>query len=205
MSVKVYPNIDNVEFTENVKQGDPSVKAFRLNTITHMQQSLEHELSSYSRTKGRYSFTCKALHYFSTGTAVVSGGLSGCSAGLLASGIGAPAAVATGGVSAFLGVCTLASGAINKKTQKKLQKHTAIVQLIMAKLSSFRLIISKALQDSNITDEEFMRLQADYDDYKRQKFDLQKKLRSIPPTDTETLRKQCLEEVSKTLDSVLKK
>ena len=184
----------------------PEVQTFRLSTITQMQKDLEQELGNYSRTKRKYSSAFNTISHVNTGTAVLSGVLSGTSVGLLATGVGSIAAIPLGGVSAFLGICTLAAGVLNKKVDKKLQKHTAIVQLITAKLSSFRLIISKALQDSTINDEEFNRLQADYDDYKRQKFELQKKWKPLPQVvDTEVLKKQCLKEISEKLDSVLKK
>ncbi len=203
MTLNVYPNVKNSNENNSIDHQDPSVKTFRLNAITQMQRDLEGELEKYSRTKRKYSSVFNAISYVNAGTGIVSGGLSATAVGLLATGVGAPVAVPLGGVSIFLGLCTIASSAFNKKIKTKVQKHTAIVQLITAKLSSFRLIISKALQDSNITDEEFNRLQADYDDYKRQKFDLQKK--QMSPPDTEALKKQCLEEVNKTLDSVLKK
>ena len=197
--VKVYPEISE-------PPPDPSpVQTFRLSTISQMQKDLEQELGNYSRTKRKYSSAFNAISHVNTGTGLLGGILSGTSVGLLATGVGSIAAIPLGGVSAFLGICTLAAGVLNKKIDRKLQKHTAMVQLITAKLCSFRLIISKALQDSSISDEEFNRLQSDYDDYKRQKFELQKKWKPLPQIDTEVLKKQCLEEVSKKLDSVLKK
>ena len=200
MSVKIYPKVES----EPNQSATPSVETFRLTTITQYQKRLEDDLGRYTRTKRKYSYAFNSVSHISTGAALLGGGVSACSVGFLATGVGTPAALPLGGVSVFLGLCTFATNAINKRIKGKLQKHTAIVQLITAKLSSFNLIISKALQDSSITDEEFMRLQAEFNDYKQQKYDLQKKLR-LPLHDTETLKNQCLEEVSKTLNSVLKK
>jgi len=73
---------------------------------------------------------------------------------------------------------------------RKLEKHDAVVALTLAKLSSFRLIISKALTDSTISEEEFKRLQDDYDDYKRQKFDLQNKEHKAKPVDIDSIKKE---------------
>lgn len=199
--VKVYPNLGEDPQTP----ADTSVKAFRLANILQIQKDLEQELGNYSRTKRKYSSLFNAISHVNTGTAVLSGVLTGTSVGLFATAAGSVAAIPIGGVSAVFGICSLAAGIANKKVDKKLQKHTAMVQLITAKLSSFRLLISKALQDSSISDEEFNRLQTDYDDYKRQKFELQKKWKPLPEVDTEVLKKQCLEEVNKKLDSVLKK
>ena len=196
--VPVYPDLN-----------DPSmptpVNTFRLTNITQMQKDLEHDLATYSRTKRKYSSLFNAVNYMSTGTAVLGSVLSGTSVGLFATGVGSVAAIPLAGVSAFFGICSISAGLSIKKVDRKLQKHTAMVQLITAKLSSFRLLISKALQDSTISDDEFNNLQTDYDDYKRQKFELQKKWKPVPQVDTEVLKKQCLEEVSKKLDSVLKK
>ena len=184
----------------------PDVKMFRLTCITQMQHELEQDLAKYSKTKRRYSSAFNTLAYINAGSTTVAGVSAATGVGLLATGVGTPLALPFGVVSLCLELCSLVFSCANKKIKTKLQKHTAIAQLVTAKLSSFRLIISKALTDSNITDDEFNRLQADYDDYKRQKWDQQK--RSITafsqPQDVKAINKECLEKVNSTLKSILK-
>ena len=202
MSVKLYPNLTE----EKEEKGEPDhlVKTFRLTTIRQMQTEIEQDLAKYSRTKRKYSSLFNAVYYANAGTVFVSSCSSTCAVGLLASGIGFPAAVPLGVVSACFGLFSFASSTVNKKLKTKLQKHTAIVQLITNTLSSFYLITSKALSDSFISDNEFKHLHAEFNAYKQQKFELQKKSQ-LPLLDTEAVKKQCLTELNKTLDLVLKK
>ena len=195
--MSVYSNVKNKETITPGPDPDPSIKTFRLNAIAQIQKDLEQDLSKYNKTRRRYSSIFNTLSYINTGAGLASGSLSAVSVSLLTTGVGLPAAVPLGGVSVAFCTLALASSVLNKKIKSKLLKHTSIVQLATAKLSSFRLILSKAFDDSNITDEEFCRLQADFDDYKHQKFNLQKKL--LDPVDTEKIKKQCLEEVNKTV------
>eukprot|EP00745_Piridium_sociabile_P044676 TRINITY_DN9468_c0_g2_i7.p1 TRINITY_DN9468_c0_g2~~TRINITY_DN9468_c0_g2_i7.p1 ORF type:complete len:159 (+),score=10.14 TRINITY_DN9468_c0_g2_i7:33-479(+) len=147
------------------------------------------------------------ITYANTGASTVAALTTGTGAVLITTGVGSPIGIAL--CFATLGpvACSIALSTANKQIKTKLQKHTAIVQLITAKLSSFRLIISKALADSVVTDEEFNRLQADYDDYKRQKFEQQKKTRATfsQPPDEEAIKKEYLKQVNATLNSALKK
>jgi hypothetical protein len=213
MSIVTYPKLPKdepkeVQPSQQVQAGVADVNTFRLTNITQIQRELEQDLAKYSKTKRTYSSIYNAISYTNTGASTVVTLATGTSVGLATTGVGAPIALTLGFVSLALGACSLALSAANKKIMPKLQKHTAIVQLITAKLSSFRLITSKALEDSNITDEEFNRLQADYADYKRQKFDLKKKMGatfSQPTQDLEAIKKECLKQVNETLNSVLKR
>ena len=202
---QIYPSVQSDNPVE--KPPDPDlIKTFRLSCITQIQRDLEQDLSKYNRTKRRYSSAFNTFTYLNAGATTAASISSATSIGLFATGFATPVALPLSVVSLGLGLSSFALSCANKKVKAKLQKHTAIVQLATAKLSSFRLIISKALEDSNITDEEFNRLQADYDDYKRQKFDLQKKSRAnfSQSHKAEEIKKECLKQVNETLNSLLK-
>ena len=215
MHVQHYPKLQTEEPNppsrnplENPPENPPgeSAQIFRLSNITQIQRELEQDLTKYSRTKRRYSSIFNGLTYTNSAATTATAITTGTGACLLATGVGIPAAGVLGFVSLGLGACSLSLGVATKKVMPKLQKHTAIEQLVTAKLSSFRLIISKALQDSTLTDEEFNRLQADYGDYKRQKFDLQKKMKASfsQQQDVDVLKKECLKQVNEKLNSILK-
>lgn len=206
MPTTIYPKVPNPVPDPDNPPGLSDVKTFRLSSITQIQRELEQDLSKYNKTKRRYSSAFDTITYINAGATTLAGVSTGTSMGLLATGVGTPVALPLGVLSLGLGGLSFALSAANKKIKTKVQKHTAMVQLATAKLSSFKLIISKALTDSNITDEEFNRLQADYDDYKRQKVDLQKKMRTTfsQQQDTEAIKKECLKQVNETLNSLLK-
>ena len=197
-----YPKLDVPEET-----GDHEIRKFRLSEITKIQSELEKDLGSYSRTKRKYSSVFNAATYMNGGSSALGALSAGGSVGLLASGVGVPMALPLGVLSLTLGAFSIVISAFNKKIKAKLEKHTAVVQLILAKLQSFRLLTNKALQDSQISDEEFNRLQADYNDYKMQKYELQRKSKVVfsQPVDAEVIKKEYEKKINETLKSVFGK
>ena len=92
---------------------------------------------------------------------------------------------------------------LTKKILLKLKKHEAISALASAKLNSVKLIVSKAIEDGKITDEEFSRFQQDVEDYKSQKNIIQKStLKKQTNDDVEKLKQRFLEEMKGTLEKL---
>ena len=190
MSTKSYPKVPSApppNENENIQQDG---HMFRLSNITQMQLDMEQELEKYTKCRRKYRLAFSVLSYATTGITTITTALAATGLGLISTGIGAPAGVTLGAISVATGTSSFVTAVASKKLAHKLKKHDAIVTLVLAKLSSFRLIISKALSDNVISGEEYSRLQADYDDYKRQKFDLQNKARKT--VDIEAIKKEYL-------------
>ena len=161
--------------------------AFRLAHITEGMRFLEEELANYTRCKKRYNFCYNTLFYIHTGSTVVSAGCSISSIGLFATGAGALFSIPLIGVGLGSELFAVGVSFANKKILLKLKKHEAIAALVSAKLNSVKLIISKAIDDGKISDEEFVRIRQDIDDYKAQKRQIQ----------SMTRENQSIEEVEK--------
>ena len=94
----------------------------------------------------------------------------------------------------------------------KQQKHISLTALACSKLASLKILISKALEDSKISDSEFKQIQTDFEDYKIQKQAIQNKMKT-QTTDIEKIKNDFLEEgkklgmeeASKKLNSLLGK
>jgi hypothetical protein len=171
----LYPTLNGV---------DEGAVKFRLTHITELQKYLEREVENYMRCRRRYATAFCALNHGNTVASTLGTIGGGTSVGLLCSGIGAPVGIVLGGVS--LG-CTLTSFVLNafsKRVVKKLKKHESISMLAYSKLSSIKLMISRALEDSKISNEEFKQIQLEVDNYKQTKLEIQKKIRKdLTPTE----------------------
>lgn len=184
-SVKLYPNID---------ESAAESQQFRLAHISNIQKQLEDELEKYSRARRKYSTTYNSLSNASTGSTILASAAGVTGTILLATGVGTPVSLILGGVAAAVGGLSFIASAIMKKIVKKLEKHESISTLASSKLSSLKLSISKALEDSKVSDEEFKQIQTDFDDYKSKKASIQTKTRAEynKPLDIEDLKKQFL-------------
>ena len=94
---------------------------------------------------------------------------------LFTSGIGSLPAIPLLGVGLGAGVISTGVGIASKNVLVKVKKHEAIVALASAKLSSIKQTVSKALEDGQISDSEFQKVQTDVEDYKVQKRQIQTK------------------------------
>lgn len=184
-TVKLYPNID---------ESAAESQQFRLAHISNIQKQLEDELEKYSRARRKYSTTYNYLSNASTGSTILTAVAGAAGTIMLASGVGIPVSVILGGAAAAVGGLSFIASAIMKKIVKKLEKHESISTLASSKLSSLKLSISKALEDSKVSEEEFKRIQTDFDDYKSKKASIQAKTRAEynKPIDIEDLKKQFL-------------
>ena len=192
MTRKMYP----VEELETIRK-DPDIDGlnFRLKHITEQQKFLESEIQRYQRCKRKYSASIKIVSGFKTTCDVIMTGGSAIGIGLMAGGITSFAGIPVMAVSLGTGVLSVGNGIFLKKLTTKIRKHEAITALAEAKLSSVKSLVSKALQDSKISDDEFTSIQQNVDDYKQAKTKIQSKVRDemSKPIDIEKLKKDFLE------------
>ena len=185
-SVKLYLQLQEDKATP--------LDTFWLAHITEEIKFLESELAVYSKCRRRYSFCYSALFYVNTSSSIVSTGCSVSSLGLFTSGIGSFLAIPLLGVGLGAGVISAGVGIASRKVLLKVQKHEAITALVSAKLSSLKMIVSKALEDKQISDEEFKRVQDDIENYKMLKRQIQNKTLEGQVVDTEKIKQDFLEQ-----------
>jgi hypothetical protein len=114
--------------------------------------------------------------------------------GTLATGVGAIAALPLGIVSLAAGALGVIGSAAQKIMLKKLVKHVSLLTLAETKLSTINGLVSKALMDNHVTDEEFDAIQQEMNDYHDKKREIRTKIRNSTTTDIEGLKKQLLEQ-----------
>ena len=138
----------------------PSVESnqandYRLKHIKDVQFELKRNLEIRNSLRKRYSSLNSSLDYSNYALNTVSC-LSGVSSVSLLSTIAlVPVSVVLGGVSAGCGVASIIVSKLNKKFKHKQDKHRDLSNLCENKLNTINSILSKALKDGFISDDEF--------------------------------------------------
>ena len=149
-------------YTENVYPRIPSapienkeVSDFRFKHIKDVKQELERTSDIRKSLRKRYSNLNSSLDYSNYALNTVSC-ISGVSSVSLLSTVAlVPVSVVLGGVSAGCGVASVIVTKLNKKFKHKQDKHRDIYNLCENKLNTINSILSKALNDGFISNEEF--------------------------------------------------
>ena len=146
----VYPRIIPSAPIENKEVSD-----YRLKHIKDVKQELERTSDIRKSLRKRYSNLNSSLDYSNYALNTVSC-ISGVSSVSLLSTVAlVPVSVVLGGVSAGCGVASVIVTKLNKKFKHKQDKHRDIYNLCENKLNTINSILSKALNDGFISNEEF--------------------------------------------------
>ena len=146
----VYPRITPSAPIENKEVSD-----YRLKHIKDVKQELERTSDIRKSLRKRYSNLISSLDYSNYALNTVSC-ISGVSSVSLLSTVAlVPVSVVLGGVSAECGVASVIVTKLNKKFKHKQDKHRDIYNLCENKLNTINSILSKALNDGFISNEEF--------------------------------------------------
>lgn len=144
----LYPRLD--------KATAPSYSSnYRLQYILDIKNYLEHHKELRRKLRKRYTKLYNALHYTNYGLNFVSTGAAVGSVSALTTVVLAPVSIALGSVSITCGALSLFLSALNQKFKKKQDKHRDICNLAEAKLTTIESLISKSLQNNDISHDEF--------------------------------------------------
>ncbi|KAH3690891.1 hypothetical protein DPMN_193077 [Dreissena polymorpha] len=97
--------------------------------------------------------------------------------GVLSTIIAAPVAIAMEGAALGLGLLSIVGGQTNKKLSMTTEKHEKIKTLADAKLNTISDLISKALADDQISDEEYSLILSELDKFNQTKEEIRSKIR----------------------------
>jgi hypothetical protein len=152
---------------------------YRLKVISEIQTEIEGNRDDRRRLKKIYGKALSLINSTDTVLTTTSVGLGVAGVGLLSTIIAAPIVLGMEIAALGLGVGSLLIKYISKALSLKVEKHQKILSLTECKLNTIQTHISKAIEDGNITEDEFKLILEE-----RQKFiDMREELRS-------TFRKQ---------------
>ena len=120
------------------------------------------------------------MNWGAGGSSVLSAVFSSASFGSAISVIGLPATIPLGGVAG--GFALVSSGLIvaSKKLDSKIKKHREIVTLAIAKRDTVDRLLSKALTDNRVSDDEFQLIMGEHSQYNLLKGAVRAKLTRKP-------------------------
>ena len=190
MKEKIYPTLPTIReqpTAPKVVNGglDDRGHSYRLKIIREVQEFLEEEIKKRDAFSKKYFRIAKVVNMVDNGLIVVTIGAEGTGAVLLATGVGAPFALALGISGVVTGAVSLIGNIFSKKATTKAEKHLKIKTLATAKLDTIASHISKALMDDYISDEEFKLIMEEMEKYKTLKEDIRNNTKKKLKTEEE--------------------
>ena len=171
MKDKIYPTLPAIRETPNappiVNGGeDDRGHSYRLNVIRDIQKFFEEEIKQREAFSKKYFRIAKVVNMIDNGLITITIGAEGIGAVLLATGAGAPFALALGISGAATGLISLIGNIFSKKATTKAEKHLKIKTLATAKLDTIASHVSKALMDDFVSPDEFNLVMEEMNKYK---------------------------------------
>ena len=171
MKDKIYPTLPTIREPPTAPPivnggADDRGHSYRLNVIRDVQKFLEEEIKKREAFSKKYFRIAKVVNMIDNGLITITIGAEGIGAVLLATGAGAPFALALGISGAATGLISLIGNIFSKKTTTKAEKHLKIKTLATAKLDTIASHVSKAMMDDFISDEEFKLIMDEMNKYK---------------------------------------
>ena len=171
MKEKIYPELPTIReqpTAPNVVNGgsDDRGHSYRLKIIREVQEFLEEEIKNRESFSKKYFRIAKVVNMIDNGLITITIGAEGVGAVLLATGAGAPFALALGISGVVTGAISLIGNIFSKKATTKAEKHLKIKTLATAKLDTIASHVSKALIDDFINNEEFNLILVEMSKYK---------------------------------------
>lgn len=128
---------------------------YRLDQVRAFQRELSAEVEKRHRLLEKNKRWRHILARSSETLSVCTLGLGSTSVGLLATGIGLPAAIPTAALGAAVGLIDLTLSPAQRRLEKKGRRHSQLATLAESKLLTISRLLSKALADGSLSDSEF--------------------------------------------------
>ena len=185
-----------------------SVGDFRLKKISDCQKELENEISHYRRISKKYKRAKTIINAFAASTGVLTAVLSSASFASFLTGIGAPIGAPIAGIAAVMGITSTTASVSSERLNKKVTKHEKTVSLAESQHLSVSRLVSKAMNDGEVSDLEFNLILREIDNYYSLKGQLRREVKienisSEEKVDVEALRQELKKKFQQKLGSLI--
>ncbi|KAJ7392886.1 hypothetical protein OS493_010547 [Desmophyllum pertusum] len=133
----------------------PQPENFRLTKITEIEKDIGNEVEHYRKVAKKYKKVRTVIHYGAIGLGSTAACLSAGAFATSLTGIGIVIRAPLASVSALCGFASAGMAGATKKLESKISKHKKLYTLAVAKRDSISGLVSKALDDNKVTDDEF--------------------------------------------------
>ena len=162
MQNTLYPNLPTTPNSEN----------FRLTEISKCLREINTEIEHYRLVLKKYKKVRKVFHYSVVSLGAMTTVLSSGAVATSLTGLGALVGVPLGAIAIFSGSASAGLSVINKKLERKVDKHSRIHALAVAKHDSIDSSVSQALNDNHVSDTEFELIKREMHKYRQLKENL---------------------------------
>ena len=129
--------------------------SFRLQKSCDALKVIEDELKHYENVRKKYNRARGIFTKASVGSGVLSVILSGSGLTTSLTGFGAVVGIPLGALGGLCGAISVGCAFASKRLSNKVSKHEQTVSLAKAKANTIRDLVSKAMKDNEISDQEF--------------------------------------------------
>ena len=153
--------------------GDPN--NFRLQKSCEVVHNLQKEIRHYEDVRKKYNRVRGIFTKITVGSGVFSVILSASGLGTSLTGFGAVVGIPLGAMGGLCGGISVGFGAASKRLSHKVSKHEQTVSLAKAKVNTIHDLVSKALKDNAISDQEFSLILSEVDKFEKLKLEIRQK------------------------------
>ncbi|KAL9986218.1 hypothetical protein ACROYT_G000327 [Oculina patagonica] len=180
---------------------------FRLTEISKIEKEISAEAEHYRLVLKKYKKVRKVIHYSVVCLGAVTAALSSGAVATSLTGVGIVIGVPVAAVAGISGAASTGLSVINKKLERKVNKHSRILALAVAKHDSINSSVSQALNDNLVSDKEFQLITREMQKYRQLKDTLRsnfakKQTNSLQP-DIGKIREEIKREERKRLEKKL--
>ena len=164
---------------------------FRMQKANEISTALAKEVNHYRAVAKKYKGAKKVFNWNAAGSSVLSAAFSSASFGSALSFVGLPATLPLGVVGGCFALASSGLIIACKKLDSKIKKHQEIVTLAIAKRDTVDRLLSKAMTDNIISDNEFKLIMDEFSQYNVLKDSVRARItRQSSRPDVEKIRKE---------------
>ena len=152
-------------------------QSYRLQKINEIQRVLEDEREKRHNLSKKYHKAVKVVGNIDSALVTISMGLSVAGVGIISTVIAVPAVIVMETTALGAGFLGIIGSQFNKMLMRKAEKHEKIKVIAETKLDTINGLISKALTDNKISDEEYTLILSEVIKYRKMKEDVRSKTR----------------------------
>jgi autonomous glycyl radical cofactor GrcA len=189
----LYPTLESV---------DDNFRRIRISEIkTFLEKEIEDRRKLYNKYKKGYT----ACDNINNASSIISTGCGIAGMTLLVTVVSTPIVIGLECVALTMGGVAIVANFANKKLLKKLEKHEKIMTLAISKLNTICDLVSKAIEDKIVDQQEFKLILSEYEKYIELKNTIRKDVRNelSQTINVDSLKKDFLEKARKDLTQEL--
>ena len=172
---------------------DDDNQAYRLKKIDELEKFLRSEVESRDKLTKRFKRRATAATFSDTSVIAAITILGETSISLASTGIGMPISVVLASTGLLLGIGSAVIHGTRKIFDSKAKKHDKIKTLAESKLDTISGIVSKAIEDSHISHQEYQLILKEIKHYRTMKEEIRTKTKKTTDTITAEQRETILE------------